>query len=179
MTMPHTSIFGDPRSALRQFDHLSQAIIDTSSLIYLQEIDLLTSAGRWIRLWTVPGVVREFGAAAAECPIHVIDEKNSTDGADSTDDTLCRAAAGCRLPIISEDRQILMRARKSNLPYFNTLMVLNFLLYKKALDLLEYQTAFDRLRTMARYSDKVYEFGGRVFAEICRRKGHVTDRWSD
>lgn len=173
--MPHTSIFGDARSALKQFDHLSQAIIDTSSLIYLQEIDLLAVTGRWIKLWTVPGVVREFGNAAVECPIHIIDIKNSADCPDSTDDTLCREAAGCRLPIISEDRQVLMRAKKANLPYFNTLMVLNFLLYKNALNLLEYQTALDRLKATARYSDKIYEFGGQVFAEIRRRQSFAAD----
>ncbi len=174
--MPHTSIFGDARSALKQFDHLSQAIIDTSSLIYLQEIDLLAVTGWWIKLWTVPGVVREFGAAAAECPIHVIDINNSADWTDSTDDMLCRAAAYRQMPIISEDRQILMRAKKANLPYFNTLMVLNFLLYKNAINLLEYQAILDRLKATARYSAKIYEFGAQVFAEIRRGKGSAPDK---
>lgn len=177
--MPHTSIFGDPRSALKQFDHLFQAIIDTSSLIYLQEIALLAETSQWIRLFTIPGVIREFGANNVECPIRIIDITNRKDCADSTDDMFCRAALSFRLTVISEDRQILMRARKANLPYFNTLMVLNFLLYKNALNLLEYQTAFDRLTATARYSDKIYEFGRRVFAEIRRRKGHVTDSWPD
>ena len=177
--MPQTSIFGDPRSALRQFDYLFQAIIDTSSLIYLQEIALLAKTSQYIRLFTIPGVIREFGAEAVECPIRIIDITDRMDCADSTDDALCLAAESFQLTIISEDRQILMRARKANLPYFNTLMVLNFLLYKNALNLLEYQTALDRLKATARYSNKIYEFGRRVFAEIRRRKGHVADSWPD
>ncbi|MDZ7833732.1 MAG: hypothetical protein U5L07_18450 [Desulfobacterales bacterium] len=177
--MPNTSIFGDPRSALQQFDHLFQAIIDTSSLIYLQEIALLAETSQWIRLFTIPGVIREFGTEEVECPIRIIDITNRKDCADSTDEMLFRTAVGFRLPIISEDRQILMRARKANLPYFNTLMVLNFLLYKNALNLLEYQSALDRLKATARYSDEIYEFGGQVFAEIRRGKGYDPGQGAD
>jgi len=160
--------FGDIQSALSQLDHLSQAMIDTSSLIYLQEIDLLSLTGQWIKLWTVPGVINEFGDGAKEYPVHLVDVENLAGSSADTDQLLCLAADKLRLPIISEDRQILMRARKLNLAYFNTLMVLNFLLYKNALNLLEYKIVMDKLRGTARYSDEIYEFGGRVLAEILR-----------
>lgn len=173
--MPHITKFGDAGFVLKQFDHFSQAIIDTSSLIYLQATDRLSLAGQWITLWTVPGVVQEFGNEASECPIHLIDVDNMGGSSAETDQVLCLAANKLRLPIISEDRQILRRARKLNLPYFNTLMVMNFLLYKNALNLLEYQTALDKLRAVARYSDEIYAFGGRVLAEILRIQPSILD----
>ncbi len=160
--------FGDVQSALTRLGHLSQAMIDTSSLIYLQEIDLVLLTGQWIKLWTVPGVINEFGGEAHEYPVHLVDVRNLAESSADTDQMLCLAADKLCLPIISEDRQILMRARKLDLPYFNTLMVLNFLLYKNALNLLEYQTVMDKLRDTARYSNEIYEFGGRVLAEILR-----------
>ena len=168
--------FGDIQSALSHFNYLSQAMIDTSSLIYLQEIDLLSLTGQWIKLWTIPGVIREFGDGAKESPVYLIDVKNTAGTPADTDQMLCLAADKLRLPIISEDRQILMRARNANLPYFNALMVLNFLLYKNALDLLEYQIVMDNLRGTARYSEEIYEFGGRVLAEILRIQPSVLDK---
>ena len=168
--------FGDVQSALTRLDHLSQAMIDTSSLIYLQEIDLLSLTGQWIKLWTVPGVINEFGNEVHEYRVHLVDVENLAGSSADTDQMLCLTADKLCLPIISEDRQILMRAGKLNLSYFNTLMVLNFLLYKNALNLLEYQTAMDKLRDTARYSDEIYEFGARVFAEILRIQPSVLDK---
>jgi len=167
--------FGDVQSALTRLDHLSQAMIDTSSLIYLQEIDLLSLTGQWIKLWTVPGVINEFGDGANANPVHLIDVDNMAGNSADTDQMLGLAANKLRLPIISEDRQILMRAKGLNLPFFNTLMVLNFLLYKNALNLLEYQTTLDKLRAIARYSDEIYAFGGRVLAEILRIQLSILD----
>ena len=160
----------DSQIALKQFVHFTQAVIDTSSLIYLQEIEMLRLTANWLQLWTIPAVVRELGGSENDYPVHLIDPDTVRKGPESVDQALCRVAAELQMPVISEDRQILMRTRALNLPFFNTLMVLNFLFYKDSLDLSTYQTALARLRSIARYSSKIYEFGGKVFTEINRLK---------
>lgn len=167
--MQGNKTFGDVQSAITQLDQLSQAIIDTSSLIYLQELALLAETSQWIRLFTVPGVIREFGGITPPCRIRIIEDPGNSNAPDKTDDELCRAAEKWQLPIISEDRQILMRARAFHLPVFNTLMVLNGLFSKDLIGPAEYHAALRQLRGIARYSEEIYEFAQMVFVSIEKR----------
>ena len=82
---------------------------------------------------TIPAVVKEFGSPAEIQKIEVVEAVDAARAAVDTDQALIRAAEAYGLPLVSEDKKILMAARRLGLPYFNTLMIMNFLIFKKAI----------------------------------------------
>ena len=142
-----------------QFDTLARALIDTSSVIYLHKINLLDIAARTLQLSTVPGVVDEFGSLSVFENIDVVELKEIITAKRETDDHLIKTAAILDLPVISEDRKILMQAKKIGLPYFNTLMIMNLLIYKNKIDEGQYRSALDILQNDAYYDAFIFEYG--------------------
>ncbi len=148
---------------LKQFDDLKRAVIDTSSLIYLDKIKLLHETRTALELITVPGVVKEFQQKAriqewAAIRVHPVDCGNGC----TTDSALLAAAKALTLPVISEDRQLLMKARAAEIPYFNTLMIIFFLLYRKTIPIDVCEAAVDHLERTARYDTRIFDYGRRV-----------------
>lgn len=120
----------DPVSKiLNQFKILDRAIIDTSSLIYLSKTDLLDETAKTLQLMTVKGVVKEIGPLFYLKNIEIINLEKKKDTVNA-DRQVVEAAKHLKIPVISEDKKVLMSAKKANLPYFNSLMILNFLIYK-------------------------------------------------
>lgn len=155
---------------IHQFHSLERALIDTASLIYLSKIRLLHICSQTIRLMTIPEVAAEFGLPGDLEPIKVVEIEwkmgESADPDQETDQRLLRAADFLRLPVISEDKQVLMEAKRRGLPYFNTLMIMNFLIFKKAIDGKIYETALEILQKKAYYSAFVFNFGQRVYTHL-------------
>ena len=149
-----------------QFDHLERAVIDTSSLIYLKKINLLWKTVQTIGLITVSGVKDEFGSSDIFTHIEII-ELNEIKT--NTDRQIMQTAADLRLPVISEDKKILMAAANSGLPFFNTLMIMNFLIYKKEIDHQGYNTALQLLRKKAYYEGFIFDFGRAVYEKIMEK----------
>jgi hypothetical protein len=73
-------------------------------------------------------------------------------------------------PVISEDKKILMHMKREGIPYFNALMMLNFLLLEERLDLEEHSMYFRRLVQFARYSPEVLEYGKMIYTAIVNRE---------
>ena len=133
---------------------LSSAIIDTSSLIYLSKINCLPLLIRACKLFTIPDVTEEFGNDIDGIAII----KDSVDTME-TDQKLIQICITNKLPLISEDRKLLREAERYNLPYYNSLMILNFLLVKKKIRRKEYASLLEKLKSVARYGKDVWKFG--------------------
>ncbi|MCK5852464.1 hypothetical protein KAH27_05485 [bacterium] len=151
---------------LIQFDFLDQSLIDTSSIIYLNKINLLSASSQKLHLMTIPGVVEEFGSLSELKYIKVINIKEIHSVKQDTDQNLLETAKYFQLPIISEDKKILMQAKHIGLSFFNTLMIMNFLIYKKVINQTAYQAAHDQLREEAYYDETIFEYGKKVYKKI-------------
>lgn len=152
-----------------QFDILDRALIDTSSLIYLSKIRILSVAAQTLRLMTVPGVIKEFGSVKEIERIEIVELNEIQTVKEDTDLHLVETAKHLRLPLISEDKQMLMQAKRSGLPFFNTLMVMNFLAYKNVIDPAMYQDALLLLQDEAYYDAFIFEYGKMVYEKITEK----------
>ena len=61
-------------------------------------------------------------------------------------------------PIISEDKGILLAAQRHQLEYYNAVMMLEFLIFKKSIDSEKYQSSFDLLKQHCRYSNGIWDY---------------------
>jgi len=152
----HTS-----HEVLSQFRALSRALIDASSIIYMHKAGFLTILADTVSLYSPPEIVAETGYNDLD-----IRPVACTSNSLSNDQKLITAALKLRWPVISEDRNVLLRTERANLPYFNSLMMLNFLLFKKRIDPKTHAIYFDWLKQYARYSPYVWEFGKDIYNTI-------------
>lgn len=142
---------------LSQFQTLSRALIDASSIIYMHKAGFLTVLADTVSLYSPREIVAETGFNDLN-----IRPVACTSKCLSNDQKLITAALKLRWPVISEDGNILLHMRRAELPYFNSLMMLNFLLYRKRIDLKSHAMYFERLKQYARYSPYVWEYGKNI-----------------
>ncbi|UCE48276.1 MAG: hypothetical protein JSW47_22080 [Phycisphaerales bacterium] len=152
---------------LSEFRTLRRALIDSSSIIYMHKARFLRELANTVNLYSPPEIIKEAG-------FHDLNIKPVACSSNSlaNDQKLITAALKLRWPVISEDKNILLHIRRANLPYFNSLMMLNFLLFKRRIDLKSHAIYFERLKQYARYSPYVWEFGKNIYntiAHLCRR----------
>ena len=146
-----------PASLLSQFSALHEACIDASSLIYTQKSGFLAELQHALTLYTVPTVLAETGIAMDSiCLIDTIE------GTLSSDDQLIQCALTRQLPVISEDKHILLTIQRAGVPYYNALMMLNWLFFKGIVGQAHYDDSIRLLRTFARYSEQVWQYGATV-----------------
>ena len=148
---------------LVQFTQLQAACIDASSLIYCSKAGLFDLLQQAFRLYTLPEIIAETGFQHLNLTL-----VRSPHREQSTDQKLLFCAIQQRLPLISEDKQLLKQAEQRGLCYYNTLMMLNFLLYKRLVTQEEYHTYLDKLRSIARYSPAIWQYGAQVYELIMR-----------
>ncbi|PIE32707.1 hypothetical protein CSA56_14560 [candidate division KSB3 bacterium] len=160
---------------LSQFDHLNEAFIDASSLIYAQQADFLHLLQQSLCLYTLPAILKE--ARIAATGFHVVQQTDLTDL--SPDQQLLSSALTCARPLISEDRKILMRARRAHLPHYNGLMMINFLLYRRLMSSEAYNRYYTALQRIARYSQPVWDYGESVHRLIIRSRDIHNDTNKD
>lgn len=144
-----------------QFRRFDQALIDASSIIYIHKSEFLPELAEMLTLFTIPEIVIETGYG--NLPVHLIRKK--MDG-NTTDQRFIFCAKWKRIPVISEDKKILLEIKKNEIPYFNALMMLNFLLFGGRINKERHSFYFKKLREIAWYSDKIYEFSKAVFKAI-------------
>ena len=151
----------DLEAILADLRGLRGGIIDTSTLIYGQHLQLLPLlAGQW-RLVLIPQVVAEFGAQ----PEHM--ELCPGAASVSTDEALLCTAIDLHLPLFSEDGRLLRRARVCRHPHYNCLMLLLALLIQGRISLAEYGRLYAVLMQVARYSTAVLAWGQALHRAIC------------
>ena len=146
-----------PQEVLAQFKELKKALIDASSIIYARKVGVLDLLHANLELVTTPDVVAEAGRDAEG--IELI-QCNATAG--SVDERLVYCALRHSLPVISEDKKILSKLKQTHLPYFNMLMMLNFLCYIDAIDGDQYSYCCGLLQKIAWYSPKIWYYGSSV-----------------
>ena len=151
---------------LKQFKTLDRAIIDTSSVIYLSKTDLLKATAKTLHLITVAGVVNETGDDVLFKHIEIVDVFSNVDARTDTDQCVVNMAVHLKIPVISEDKKVLMNAKAAGLAYYNSLMILNFLLYKGVIQKDSYGKPLHRLKQSAHYSAEVYRLGKMVYEWI-------------
>ena len=142
-----------------QFESLATAFIDTSSIIYLEKIEVLELLSSTIHLVTIEEIFKE-----AQKNYSYITLWNCNAFSTNTDRRLIESAVKNRLPLISEDKKILAAMSKHGIPYYNTLMMLIFLLYKNKISHTAFLHTYEKLRTFARYHETVWNYGRQIYA---------------
>jgi hypothetical protein len=147
---------------LARFKALDSAVIDASSMIYMHKAGFLEILSRTIRLCSLPEIMAETGYEGLAVT-HVgrpPDDLNNDRTDDLTNDQrLVRCALEQGLPLISEDRQLLMQMKREEHPYYNALMMLHFLLFRARVSKAEHARYLEHLLKTAWYGSRVLEKG--------------------
>ncbi|ADW16815.1 hypothetical protein Despr_0639 [Desulfobulbus propionicus DSM 2032] len=136
---------------------LAGGVVDTSTLIYLERLELLPRVAGCVQLVLIPQVIAEFGGEIAGATLL------ATAPTGTTDQAVCRSASLLHLPVLSEDRQVLLAARRLGLGYYNTLMLLLALCARGDLPLAAYPQLRRRLSAFARYGRDILAVGDALF----------------
>lgn len=144
-----------------QFDQLEKVLIDASSIIYIQKTGFLLELANTVSLFTLTEILKETGFK--NLPIQLVKEKMS---ASNNDQKFVECAKKKKMAVVTEDKKIIKEIKKENLPYFNALMMLNFLIYKDQINREQHTIYFRRLKQFAWYSSEVYEYSRNVFDKI-------------
>jgi hypothetical protein len=150
-----------PQQVLAQFEHLTKALIDASSIIYSHTAGFFYLLQANLELVTTPEVIAEAGADAEKIGLIDCHTKSM-----SVDEKLVYCAVHFKLPVISEDKKILLKLKRTRLPYFNVLMMLNYLCYVDAIDRQQYLKYYASLQSFAWYSPKIWSHGNSVHCAI-------------
>ncbi len=140
---------------------IKELSIDASSMIYLLKTGLLGSLGAEISLVTTKPVFNEVGWS--KLPVKVIEIE--CEGM-SNDQSLLFLAEKRWISILSEDLEILQSAKKKGLNYYNTLMMLNYLLLKGRILPDEYPVYLDRIKEISHYSSNVLVYGEKIYKAV-------------
>lgn len=146
----------DYQEEIDRFDRLSEAAIDASSLIYCKKAGFLEVLAGRVNLFTLENILAETGF---EVPGLVFFP--APPGQSTNDESLFRFALEKKLPLISEDKKLLSGAKKRGHLYYNSLMMLFYLLYKRNISFSDYHFFKEKLTGIAYYSKWVlaYEAG--------------------
>jgi len=157
-----------PDDLFRRFAVLEEACIDASSIIYMQKAGFFDPICEALRLYSIPAITEEVGFEA-----HGIHLLQPTHTALTPDAQLGQCARERQLSIISEDKQILLAAKRAGLPYYNALIMLNWLLFRNTIDQSQYCAYHTALRAYARYGDAIWEYGAAVYQRILKSRNAV------
>ncbi len=133
--------------------------IDTSTLIYLDRLELLERVVAVFSVATIAGVIREFGRSPERIAVY-------STGKGATDLLLVKRAALCNAVVFSEDKKVLQDADRHGLEYYNTLMIVLALYARREIDIVACASLLTRLESFARYSANVWDYGSEVLAAL-------------
>ena len=144
-------------AALRK---VTAGVVDTSSIIYMIKAGFMDRLAFELDLTTPSAAAEETGWP--RLPVRI----STVQPALTADDAVLALAVQRGSPVISEDRELLMRAGAAGIRYFNSLMMLNLLADRGRCDVGEYALFRDRLREIGRYSAEVLAFADGVAAAM-------------
>ena len=147
---------------IKELITLRGGVADTCTLIYLEQTGMLSLVSDYFQLLIPADVVREFGRTPPGCVT------GSESYAGDADQAVVLLAKEFHLPVLSEDRRLLMSCRDQGLKYYNTLMILLALLHQQKIHVNEYHRAYSSLQKVARYSPAVWLVGEQVFSLYVR-----------
>ncbi len=146
---------------LSEFQSLNKVLIDTSSIIYIIKTGFWALLTESIAVYTIPSVIQELGY-----PVQQINLLENSIEAESTDSELVCQGIKLNLAILTEDKKIHSLARLHQLPHFNTLMILLYLLCKKKINQSTYHSLYAQLLSHAWYSQRVIDYSAAILNEI-------------
>ena len=147
---------------LKKFGELNKAVIDSSSIIYMERAGFLDYVTSLLKIYAPAPVMDETGYK--DEGITVI--RGLSDKAVTVDTLVVKCAYDMGAAVISDDRGVLKKAEALNVTYFNSIMMLCLLLFRNEIGLADYIVFLNRLKSFARYSSFVYEYGEAVMREI-------------
>ncbi|MDA3810370.1 MAG: hypothetical protein PF518_08585 [Spirochaetaceae bacterium] len=136
---------------------INAIVIDASSLIYHLKVGILGFLAAEMILISSEQVIEEVGWPHLPVMGFTLDNSTLTN-----DETIVELAKLKKLPVLSEDKEVLLNAKNHGLSYYNSLMMLNYLLLKKRISLLEYPEYLHRLIDISHYSEDILEYGNRI-----------------
>jgi len=138
----------------------------------MKKAGFLALLGQTIELATVAEVVAETGfddlPATVLPPLSIQRTADAAEKLPAVDELLIEQAVALRLPVITEDRKMMLRLDQKRIPFFNALMMLHLLLYRRKLDLPTHTDYLDRLFAVSRYSDRVRAYGEEVLQAVLK-----------
>jgi hypothetical protein len=152
----------ESHKALQAVSQLKRALIDTSSILYMQKAGYFDLLAGTINLYTIPEVMSEIRSKPKGLSLIRFPGSHAL----STDKMLISCALDSNLAMISEDKAILNAMRRAKAPYFNALMMLNLLLLSEKIDDGRYRRFLRALKGIARYSETVWAFGEKVHTAV-------------
>lgn len=149
---------------LHELQAFRGGVVDTSTLIYLERVGMLPQAARFFSLLLIPQVVAEYGPRPGDTvPVAAV-------GGGATDAVVCQTAQALGWPVLSEDKQVLRRARALNLGFYNTLMLVLALCAQDRLPLDAFPAIRDSLCAFARYSPAVVAVGDALYRRLVQAR---------
>ena len=150
-----------PQGTFSQFNRLDKALIDASSIIYTEKADFLQLLANSVQLFSISEILAETGPVPGR--IKALAYKGASS---SNDEKLVLCALHYDLPVISEDKKILAAIKRARRPFFNALMMLNFLLYRQIIQDAQYIRYHRSLKKFARYSEDIWQYGAQIHTAI-------------
>ena len=145
----------EPERVLSQFRRLQVALVDASSIIYMVKAGFFELAAANLEFHSTQQVIEETGyqnlrvgtlAAIALPP----------------DRSLLHYAERLKWPVITEDKGIIKDLQVKQLPFFNALLVLEYLSFRKLIVPEDYSRCSIQLLACARYGLEIIEFARAV-----------------
>lgn len=143
---------------------LRSVAVDASSIIYLTKSDLLRPLADLIRLKTVEEVAGEVGLPMPM--VDIIPWRVDADPPVDADTAILQCALRERVPLLSEDRKLLMRADARGVQYYNSLMMIALMVLRGAIVNDEISDRRDRLVEVAHYSRRVVSYGNDLISYV-------------
>lgn len=145
------------------FQSLHHALIDTSSIIYMNKAGYFDPLASCLELYAPAQVIKEVGLV--DLNIRTIGEKEDSLPADQA---LVQAACRLNWPVVTEDRQIIRQLARFQLLYFNALMMLELIFFRGSVDETGYRKCLETLLRHAWYGSEIIRFGETVHQMLIR-----------
>ena len=146
---------------LKNLTELKTVVVDACSLIYLDRLQMLENLASHIKLTTLPCIVAE--SRLSDPPVNFIDDHNDKL---NNDQRIYALAEKFNLPLLSEDGDLLRKAKNADRPHYNTLMMLILLFAQNSLSSSELRRAGSSLRSFARYQPTVWQYAETLLRKI-------------
>ena len=145
----------EPEKILSQLRQLQVALVDASSVIYMLKAGYFELAAENLEFHSPQQIIQETGYQTLRVePLAGIDLP--------PDNSLLYSAQQLGWPVITEDKGIMKELEARGLVYFNALMVLEYLSFRKLLTPEAYSDHLRRLLAHAWYGPEILEIADAV-----------------
>lgn len=156
----------NPEQVIHRFEKVHAALIDASSVIYARKAGFFELLRQAVQLYGTPEILLELGEDAT-----ALEPIVGPSPVGSNDQRLVQAAADLGLPLISEDKHVLRAARNAAVPFFNALVMLNYLLWARRVDRGQFDDHLVRLKQFAWYAPEIWKYSQRMTDTISTKGG--------